>query len=230
METNVLIKLADDLDEKGMEKEANIIDSFLKSALKIPMSKCGIKEESVDMHRELLEGYEKALEECKREYKKVMNSANEKDSPNLGKLRNILRNSTHNCNAICFHKMYIEDMIDSKPYPIDKHVNTKQLLKDLFNGGPNKIDKEIKRAAHVTRSGWVLLNFCTVEKKLCIDICDLHEIGVSATSLPVLAIDMWEHAYINDFGQDKDEYVEWCLSRIDWRKVSKRIKSYMRVK
>lgn len=231
MKINNLISLADSLDERGLEKEASIIDEFLKTAApKTPTHKCGLKEESVELHKGLLEGYEKALEFCHKEYQKVMKSSNEVDSPNMGKLRNILRNKTHNCNAVCLHQMYFEDVIDNKPYGLDRSEAAQGLLKDLYEGGAKQMEREMRRAALTARNGWVLLSFCTKEKRLYLDICDLHEIGISTSAIPVLALDMWEHAYVGDFGSDKEAYIDWFFSRIDWRNIVKRIKNLQRMK
>lgn len=231
MKINNLINLADELDQKGLEKEAEVIDNFLKTAApKIPMHKCGLKQESVDFHQELLENYKKASDYYCKQYTKVMKSANEKDSPNMGALRDIMRNKVHNCNAICLHEMYFEDVVDCKPYDLDRSDAAKSLFKEYYDGGHRAFLQELPRAAKVARNGWVILNWCTTEKKMYLDICDLHEVGVSATSIPVLCLDMWEHAYVNDFGLDKDAYVEWFLSRIDWRNFVKRVKNCCRMK
>jgi len=231
MKINNLINLADTLDEKGLEKEAAVIDNFLKTAApKIPMHKCGLKQESVDIHQELLEGYRKASAYYGKEFKKAMKSANDKESPNMGVLRDIMRNKVHNCNAVSLHEMYLDDLIDCKPYGLDRCKAAVDLLKEHYDGGHRALLQELPRVAKVSRNGWVLLNWCTDEKKMYLDVCDLHEIGVSATSIPVLALDMWEHAYVNDFGMDKEAYVEWFFSRLDWRKFVKRVKNCNRMK
>jgi len=230
MKINNLINLADTLDEQGLEKEASIIDDFLKTAVKTPMHKCGIKEESVEMHKRLLEGYQKASDFYDKEYKKVVKSSNEVDSPNMGKLREILRGKAHNCNAVCLHEMYFADVVDSKPYPLERSEKAQEALKALYEGGSKAFERELLRAALTARNGWVMLNYCTTDGKLYLDICDLHEIGIIATSIPVLVLDMWEHAYINDFGLDKEAYVNWFLSRLDWRNIVKRIQNCQRMR
>jgi superoxide dismutase len=58
----------------------------------------------------------------------------------------------------------------------------------------------------------------------------MHDSGHIATSLPILAIDLWEHAYCHDFGNNREEYLEWVLTRIDWRKPEKRLRKYLRIK
>ena len=67
-----------------------------------------------------------------------------------------------------------------------------------------------------------------LDGKIYIDITDLHEIGMQAHSIPLLAIDLWEHAYVSDFGNNRDAYMDWAVGRIDWRKADKRFKRLLR--
>jgi len=225
-----LIDLSDHLDESGMSKESDTIDRYLSKMARKGLHKSGLSEESVEHHLKLLEGYEKAKKHFETEYKKAMRSNNETDSANMGKLREIMASYAYNCNSVRFHNMYIEDVINSKPFPLAKEKQMDQLFKDLYEGGSNKFETELKRLAKVSRSGWVVLNFCTMEKCLYLDVVDLHDQHVIACSVPVLCLDMWEHAYFNDFGLDKEAYVEWFLNKIDWRNVRKRVKNYQRIR
>jgi len=229
MKINTLINLADSLDEKGLQKEAATIDSFLKTSAKIPLHKCGLKEETIENHQELLESYEKAFSHYEKEYKKTMKSLNEKDSPNYGALRDILKNKTHNSNAIHLHNMYFEDIL-GKTYELSRSEAATSLLKAQYGPGPSQLPKDLLRAAKTSRNGWAVLNFNLKDKKLYLDIIDLHDISVSTNSIPVLAVDLWEHAYTNDFGLDKEAYVNWFFSRLDWRIIAKRIKNLNRLK
>ena len=38
--------------------------------------------------------------------------------------------------------------------------------------------------------------------------------------VPVIGIDMWEHAYLTQYQGDKDKYVEAFLASVDWGKAS----------
>jgi len=222
---NVLDALAR-LDENGLHQEVDTIDSFLRKNANKTVHKCGLENKAVDAHRELLEGYQKAKESLKKEQKKILLSANEKDNSNHSVLRDTLRNISHARNAVFLHEMYFADVIDSKPSSLGQAAS----IKELYEGGTKNLEADIERAAELTRSGWVVLSFCTHSKNLDIEILDLHEIGGSLYRMPVAALDMWEHAYFIDFGTDKKAYVEWWLSRMDWRNVEKRIKNLNRIK
>jgi Fe-Mn family superoxide dismutase len=231
MKINNLIKLADELDKKGLLYEASELDNFIKSAAeKQNLHSCGLKEESVEFHKKLLDGYKKAFEETKKDYKRAMQSSNETDSPNEGMLRAVLKNKTHNANAISLHEMYFADLCDSKPYPLSKVPGGEEALKQCFSGGYKQLEKEMRRAAMTSRNGWVVLTFCTIEKCLYINMFDLHDIGTPLFSIPILALDMWEHAYINDFATNKEAYLDWYFEHLDWRNPTKRLKNLNKLK
>ncbi len=39
---------------------------------------------------------------------------------------------------------------------------------------------------------------------------------------PLLVMDMWEHAFMTDFGLKKPDYMEAFLTNVDWEAVEKR--------
>ena len=52
----------------------------------------------------------------------------------------------------------------------------------------------------------------------------LHETGNVAGFLPLLVMDVWEHAYLLDYKPaDRPKYIEAFLSNVDWQAVEKRI-------
>ena len=54
----------------------------------------------------------------------------------------------------------------------------------------------------------------------------LHEVGNVAGFVPVLVMDVWEHAYLLDYRPaDRPKYIEAFFSNIDWGTVDGRIQS-----
>lgn len=228
-----LLKISDMLDKSGFQKEADALDTHIYSISKVAKKgyhKNGLMQSTVDQHQELFDNYGKAKDHFEKEYRKAMKSSNETDSPNMGLLREITGSYAHNCNGFRFHEIYFQDVIDSKPFPYSKSETIQETISPLYDGGFKSLLAELPRMAKVPRNGWVLLNFCTITKKLYLDAVDLHDQNVIAVSVPVMALDMWEHAYYADFGLNKEEYVKWFLSRLDWRNVYRRIKNLQRIK
>lgn len=224
-----LVKLADFADRMGNAEAADFLDGEIIKEAKKGYHKCGLKEETVQHHTELYEAYKKAHSHFSKKHKRLFNGTDNKDSPNMGELREIAKGISHNGNAEFLHELYFEDAYESKPYATSKNANLEKLFKAAYSGKFKDFGDDLKRMANVSRNGWVVLSYCFKEKQLYLDVFDLHEIGPRTNSVPVLALDMWEHAYIIDFGLDKEAYVDWFLGRVDWRKVGKRLKNYQRV-
>jgi Fe-Mn family superoxide dismutase len=53
---------------------------------------------------------------------------------------------------------------------------------------------------------------------------DLHHLAVPAGQQPVFVLDLWEHAYWDDFGaKGRPAYIEKVLSQTDWSVVERRL-------
>lgn len=70
-------------------------------------------------------------------------------------------------------------------------------------------------------SGWMLLSFQPREGTLVNQWAADHTHAV-AGGVPILALDMYEHAYHLDFGAAAGAYVDAFMSRIDWAAVYRR--------
>lgn len=64
-------------------------------------------------------------------------------------------------------------------------------------------------------SGWVLLTFQPREGTL-VNIWGAEHTHALAGGVPILALDMYEHAYHIDFGANAGDYVEAFMANIDW--------------
>ena len=70
-------------------------------------------------------------------------------------------------------------------------------------------------------SGWVLLTYLPRDGRLINQVAADHGQTV-AGAIPVLALDMYEHAYHIDFGANAAAYIAAFLRNIDWKAVQSR--------
>jgi Fe-Mn family superoxide dismutase len=70
-------------------------------------------------------------------------------------------------------------------------------------------------------SGWVLLTYVPRERRLVNQYAADHT-QAAAGAVPILALDMFEHAYHIDFGANAAAYVDTFLRIIDWKGVATR--------
>ncbi len=77
-------------------------------------------------------------------------------------------------------------------------------------------------------SGWVLLTYVPRDARLVNQTATDHTQHISG-GIPILAIDMYEHAYHLDFGANATAYVAAFMRNIDWDAVQTRYLNAMKV-
>jgi Fe-Mn family superoxide dismutase len=77
-------------------------------------------------------------------------------------------------------------------------------------------------------SGWVLLTYVPRDGALVNQYASEHSQAV-AGGIPILALDMYEHAYHMDFGANAKAYVGAFLRNLDWKAVQARHEDAVRV-
>ena len=77
-------------------------------------------------------------------------------------------------------------------------------------------------------SGWVLLVYIPRARRLVNQFATEHTQAV-AGGLPLLALDMYEHAYHMDFGANAKAYVDAFMRNVDWKAVEARYEDALRV-
>ena len=77
-------------------------------------------------------------------------------------------------------------------------------------------------------SGWVLLAWVPRDRRLVNQIAGDHGQAL-AGGIPVLALDMYEHAYHLDFGANAAAYIDAYLRNIDWKAVQARYEDAVRI-
>ena len=77
-------------------------------------------------------------------------------------------------------------------------------------------------------SGWVLLSYMPRDGRLVNQYASDHSQSI-AGAIPILVIDMYEHAYHIDFGANATAYVDTFLRNIDWAAVEGRLEDASQV-
>ena len=77
-------------------------------------------------------------------------------------------------------------------------------------------------------SGWVLLTYVPRDGRLVNQTAADHNQSISG-GIPILAIDMYEHAYHLDFGANATAYIAAFMRNIDWEAVQTRYRNAAKV-
>jgi len=80
-----------------------------------------------------------------------------------------------------------------------------------------------QKAASVQGSGWAWLGFHPERRRMEIEITPIHDLlQASKGLLPLLCIDMWEHAYYLTYKNVKTDYMKNIWSIVNWNVVESR--------
>lgn len=129
--------------------------------------------------------------------------------------RNAMLDISFNFNGVLLHELYFESL--GKSDPTEK---LSEMINDSF-GDHENLTKALKAAMMGSR-GWVILGNNSIDDKLSLSIIDSHDSHAMIIT-PILALDVWEHAYYIDYKSDKERYVDALIDDIDWDAVGKRI-------
>jgi len=120
-------------------------------------------------------------------------------------------------NSAVLHELYFENMSRPGSAPGDSTV---RLLTAGF-GSLAEWRADFTACAMAAR-GWCITSFSQRQTAAINNLLDAHDIGFMALSFPLIALDMYEHAYFMDDGADKAAYIARFLDGIDWDIVEAR--------
>ncbi len=189
------------------------------------MTTSHLSEPAKKHHEQLYKGYTEVLT-------RVSAEVDAADKENVSSARSVYRSAkkdeVYNLNATYLHELFFANCFDPNSelfQDSDTYIN---LARDW--GTFDFWMKDFMASAQAARSGWVVCGYSLFLKKLVNVSVDGHDQGVPAGLIPVLVIDMWEHAYVRDYGADKKGYLTAMMREIDWEVVEDRIKRVAGVK
>ncbi|MDP3244735.1 MAG: Fe-Mn family superoxide dismutase [bacterium] len=84
--------------------------------------------------------------------------------------------------------------------------------------------KDFKATALARGIGWVILYYDKEADRLFNVWINEHDTGHLSGAAPLLVLDVFEHAYMLDYGLKKGDYIEVFLKAVDWPAVEERMK------
>jgi len=125
-------------------------------------------------------------------------------------------------NSMIIHELYF-DCLGGEGEP--KGALAEQLAKDFGSVARWKAEFVAVGKALGGGSGWVLLTWSPRDKRLVNTWAADHTMTL-ANGRPVLALDMYEHAYAMDYGAAAAKYVDAFMQGIRWETVASRFETY----
>jgi Fe-Mn family superoxide dismutase len=124
-------------------------------------------------------------------------------------------------NGMRLHEYYFENL--GGKAALDKTGKLGKKLAEHFDSYENW-EKDFKGTGTMRGIGWTILYYDSVSGKVCNLWINEHDVGHPAGCIPVLIMDVFEHAFITDYGLKRADYIEAFFKNINWAVVESRLK------
>lgn len=171
----------------------------------------GLSGKLMAEHYKLYEGYVKKANEITEKLKSVdLTTANATQSD----LRALKLGYSFALNAIKSHELYFQNISGKGGQPqgwlgseIDKSFGSyDNWLKDM-------------KATGIAARGWVWFAFDWQNGSIFNYLGDAHDAFPIWHATPLVALDVYEHAYFMDYGVNRADYIEAFFKNLDWNSV-----------
>ncbi|MGD9898309.1 MAG: superoxide dismutase [Calditrichaceae bacterium] len=123
-------------------------------------------------------------------------------------------------NGMRLHEYYFGNLGGNGKLKSDSRLM--KFIKDSFGGFENW-EKDFRAAAAMRGIGWVVLYHDTMAKKLINFWINEHDVAHPAGCQPILVMDVFEHAFIRDYGLARGGYIDAFFKNIDWAAAEERL-------
>ena len=118
-------------------------------------------------------------------------------------------------NGMRLHELYFGNMVKGG-FPVDKNSKLfKKIVEDF--GSWENWEKDFKSTGSMRGIGWTILYFDKAANRLFNVWVNEHDFGHLAGCVPLLVLDVFEHAYMIDYGLKKADYIEAFFKAINWK-------------
>lgn len=125
-------------------------------------------------------------------------------------------------NGMRLHELYFGNMVKGGK-PIDKNSNLYKKINADF-GSYENWEKDFRATGAMRGIGWAILYYDAAAGRLFNTWINEHDVGHLCGASPLLIMDVFEHAYMVDYGLKKADYIEAFFKAVDWTAVGARLK------
>jgi len=124
-------------------------------------------------------------------------------------------------NGMRLHEYYFENLGGQAAFDPAGKLG-KKLAEDF--GSHETWEKDFKAVGAMRGIGWAVLYQDATNGRLINFWINEHDMGHPAGCLPILIMDVFEHAFMIDYGLKRPDYIEAFFKNIDWKAAEARLK------
>ncbi len=180
------------------------------------MGTSGFSDQLLNNHFTLYKGYVANTNKLMESLNKMVVD-NRMDTPEFAELN---RRFGWEFNGMRLHELYFGNLAKGGSRMVQGSPLFNKLTESF--GSYEKWEKEFKATGAMRGIGWVILYYDTIGDCLFNAWINEHDAGHLAGAVPLLVMDVFEHAFITDYGLKRADYIDAFFKAIDWKVVSTR--------
>lgn len=177
----------------------------------------GFSDVLLKNHFELYQGYVKNANALLTEMEHLAGQ-HKLDSPAASEIR---RRFGWEYDSIRLHEYYFENLTKT-PQPLDANSRFSQRVSEDF-GGFDPWKKDFEAAGAMRGIGWVVAYHDPLRNRLFNAWIEEHHTGHFVGCTPIVVLDVFEHAYMLDYGIKKPGYLEAFFKNLNWDAATRRL-------
>ncbi len=178
----------------------------------------GISKESVDQHIVLYQGYVKNFNSMTELADQLRQADAQKNALAVGEL---MRRRSFEFGGMRLHEYYFPQL-EGGAVALDAGSALGTALSAQY-GETTGAEKEMRTLAGLRGPGWSILYWDPVARQFLVGFSEEQHQGHFATLPIIIALDVWEHAYVLDYGASgKGSYVDAFFANLNWGVAEKR--------
>ena len=179
----------------------------------------GFSDEQLNAHFVLYEGYISKINELETRIKGF--DVNSTDTINY---RGWHMEQTSMLNGAVLHELYFGNLGSSDKEP--EGILKKMIDRDF--GNVQNFVGHLKVVGKIFH-GWSLAAFNYRTGKINIYGLERHNLNVPTMVYPILVLDVYEHAYMIDYGTNRSKYLDTFVMNLDWKPVHERLETALSI-
>lgn len=184
-----------------------------------------VDAETADWHYTIHhKGYITALNTIEKE---LATADRSKANANYSQIGELKRRTTWNHAGALLHDVYWEVLGGNGDLSAGPEV--KSAIEKEF-GSLEAWKTDFKAVALAAKgSGWGVLVFDMLYSRRLLNVLvDEHHYGAIWGGIPLIPVDVFEHAYYHKDGPKRGQYVDNCIANLHWGRINERFKRYVR--
>jgi Fe-Mn family superoxide dismutase len=177
----------------------------------------GFSDTLLKNHFTLYEGYVKNT----NMFLERLQALAKEDKATPGEFAELKRRLGWEWNGMRLHELYFGNM-ENGGIELSKGEKIEEKLIASF-GSMEAWEKEFKATGAMRGIGWAILTYDYEADTLMNVWVNEHDVGHLAGTTPLLIMDVFEHAFITDYGIKRADYIEAFMNAIDWSVVNERL-------